>query len=120
MKQASIRTFDQTILSAWQQGLSEASKDATFKQALLQQEGELLPCFVDHYERLKTLPRRMGAEPATAMEAWRQDSSRGLLATPYISGSGKRLLICVSHKYTLRRYVSKGIYHAHSNYSFVV
>ena len=55
MTQASD-TSDQTILSAWQQGLSEASKDAAFKQALLQQQGELLPCFVDHYERLKTLP----------------------------------------------------------------
>jgi hypothetical protein len=59
MKQASSRTCDQTILSAWQQGLSEASKDATFKQALLQQEGELLPCFAEHYEKLKVLPRRM-------------------------------------------------------------
>jgi hypothetical protein len=59
MKQASIHTSDQTILSAWQQGLSETSKDATFKQTLLQQQGELLPCFAEHYERLKTLPRRM-------------------------------------------------------------
>jgi hypothetical protein len=25
----------------------------------LQQQGELLPCFVDHYERLKALPRSM-------------------------------------------------------------
>ena len=59
MKQVSIRTSDQAILSAWQQGLSETSKDAAFKQALLQQQGELLPCFVDHYHRLKALPRSM-------------------------------------------------------------
>ncbi len=58
MKQASIDTSDQTILSAWRQGLSEASKDAAFKQ-LLQQQGELLPCFVDHYQRLRALPRSM-------------------------------------------------------------
>jgi RTX calcium-binding nonapeptide repeat (4 copies) len=58
MTQASD-TADQTILSAWQQGLSETSKDAAFKQALLQQQGELLPCFVDHYHSLKALPRRM-------------------------------------------------------------
>ena len=59
MTQASNRISDQGILSAWQQGLSETSKDATFKQALLQQQGELLPCFVDHYHRLKALPRSM-------------------------------------------------------------
>jgi hypothetical protein len=40
MKKAFRRTLDQTILSAWQQG-------------------ELLPCFVDHYQRLKALPRSM-------------------------------------------------------------
>jgi hypothetical protein len=59
MTQASIHTSDQGILSAWQQGLSEASKDVTFKQALLQRECELLPRFEEHYKRLKTLPRRM-------------------------------------------------------------
>ena len=59
MKQASIHTSDQGILSAWQQGLSETSKNTAFKQALLQQQGELLPCFVDHYQRLKALPRRI-------------------------------------------------------------
>ncbi len=58
MTQASY-TSDQTILSAWQQGLSETSKDTAFKQALLQQQGELLPCFVDHYQSLKALPRSM-------------------------------------------------------------
>ncbi len=53
MKQVSIHTSDQAILSAWQQGICEASKDAAFKQALLQQEGELLPCFAEHYQQLK-------------------------------------------------------------------
>ena len=59
MTQACIHTSAQTIRYAWQQGLSETSKDAAFKQALLHQEGELLPCFVDHYHSLKALPRRM-------------------------------------------------------------
>ncbi len=59
MKQASIDTSDQTILSAWQQGISETSKDTAFKQALLQRECALLPCFADHYQRLKALPRSM-------------------------------------------------------------
>jgi hypothetical protein len=59
MKQASIDTSDQTIFSAWQQGICEASKDIAFKQAFLHQESELLPCFVDHYQRLKALLRSM-------------------------------------------------------------
>jgi hypothetical protein len=59
MKQASNRISDQGVLSAWQQGISEASKDTAFKQALLQRVYGLLPCFAEHHERLKTLPRRM-------------------------------------------------------------
>jgi hypothetical protein len=59
MKQASIHTSDQGIRSAWQQGLSEAAKGPAFRQALLHKEGDLLSCFIDHYDRLKTLPRSM-------------------------------------------------------------
>jgi hypothetical protein len=59
IKGAASWTSDQSILSAWQEGVSQASKDDALKQELLQQEGELLPSFAHHYENLKALSRRM-------------------------------------------------------------
>ncbi len=67
MTQASIDTSDQTILSAWQHGICEASKDIAFKQALLHQEGKLLPCFVDHYQRLNAFQKH-APSPATVID----------------------------------------------------
>jgi hypothetical protein len=58
MSQESGRTCNQTILSAWQDGL-KATGDATLKQQCLQQEPDLLPRFIEHYQQLKALPRRM-------------------------------------------------------------
>jgi hypothetical protein len=50
---------DQDILSAWQAGLSEASKHSSLRQQLVQQQGELLPRFAAHYHNLIVMPRRM-------------------------------------------------------------
>ena len=51
-------TFDQAVLSAWQDEL-KATGDATLKQQCLQREPELLPRFAAHYQQLKTLRRRV-------------------------------------------------------------
>jgi flagellar hook-associated protein FlgK len=59
MKQTASRTSDQGMLSVWQQAVSQALSDTTFKQALLQRAAELLPSFADQYEKLKTLPHRL-------------------------------------------------------------
>src|SRR5215208_5149735 len=58
MSQASIRTFDQTLLSAWQEQL-KATRNPIIKEQCLQQEPDLLPQFAAQYQRLKALPRRM-------------------------------------------------------------
>jgi hypothetical protein len=52
------RTFDQTILSAWQDEL-KATRDPSIKQQCLQRERELLPRFAEHYQHLKALRRRV-------------------------------------------------------------
>jgi hypothetical protein len=39
------------------------------KQQCLEQESELLPTFIKHYERLKTLPRKNALSTATTVEA---------------------------------------------------
>ena len=52
------RTFDQTILSAWQDEL-KATRNPSIKQQCSQRAPELLPQFAEHYEKLKTLPRRV-------------------------------------------------------------
>src|SRR5215211_5581991 len=52
------RMFDQAILSTWQDEL-KATSIPKFKQQCLQREPDLLPRFAEHYEKLKTLPRRL-------------------------------------------------------------
>jgi hypothetical protein len=52
------RTFNQGVLSAWQDQLT-AARDPSLKQQCLQRGPELLPRFAQHYEQLKALPRRM-------------------------------------------------------------
>jgi Ca2+-binding RTX toxin-like protein len=52
------RMFDQAILSTWQDEL-KATNNPNFKQQCLQREPDLLPRFAEHYEKLKTLPRRL-------------------------------------------------------------
>ncbi|HKF93190.1 MAG TPA: hypothetical protein VKB96_01030, partial [Gammaproteobacteria bacterium] len=56
MSQASIRTFDQTLLSAWQEQL-KATRNPIIKEQCLQQEPDLLPQFAAQYQRLKALRR---------------------------------------------------------------
>jgi hypothetical protein len=51
------RTFDQAILSAWQEELN-ATRDPSIKQQCLQQAPDLLPHFAEHYQQLKALRRR--------------------------------------------------------------
>src|SRR5215213_8508497 len=52
------RTFDQTILSTWQEELN-ATRDPIIKEQGLEREPELLPRFAEHYQRLKALRRRV-------------------------------------------------------------
>src|SRR5215217_9310397 len=58
MSQAPTRTFDQTILSAWQAEL-KAACNPIIKEQCLQQEPELLPRFAARYQQLKALRRRV-------------------------------------------------------------
>src|SRR5215212_169630 len=52
------RTFDQTILSTWQEELN-ATRDPIIKEQGLEREPELLPRFAQHYQQLKALRRRV-------------------------------------------------------------
>jgi hypothetical protein len=50
------RTFNQAVLVTWQDEL-KATRDLRIKQQCLQLE--LLPRFVEHYQQLKALRRRV-------------------------------------------------------------
>jgi hypothetical protein len=52
------RTFDQATLCAWQDAL-KATQNSNIRQQCLQQEGELLPRFANHYQQLNALRRRV-------------------------------------------------------------
>jgi hypothetical protein len=52
------RTFDQTILSAWQEQIAVA-RNQSVKQWCLQQEPEQQPRFAEHYQQLRALRRRV-------------------------------------------------------------
>ncbi len=55
-----INTYqDDSVLSAWREGIAEASKSPDLKHQLRQRESELLPRFAEHYSKLKALPRRV-------------------------------------------------------------
>jgi hypothetical protein len=58
MNKEPIRVFDQAVLSAWQDEL-KATRNATIKRQCLQQELGLLPRFVEQYQQLKALRRRV-------------------------------------------------------------
>jgi hypothetical protein len=58
MTEAPTRTFDQAMLSAWQEQL-KATRNPIIKEPCLQQAPELLPCFAAHYGKLKALRRRV-------------------------------------------------------------
>jgi hypothetical protein len=58
MTEEPTRTFDQTVLSVWQDEL-KATRNPIIKEQCLQQEPELLPRFAAHYQQLKALRRRM-------------------------------------------------------------
>ena len=58
MTEEPLRTFAPALLSACQDEL-KATRDPSLKQQLSQSEGELLPCFVAHYQQLKALLRRL-------------------------------------------------------------
>src|SRR5215208_6591616 len=58
MTQETTRTFSQALLSAWQAEL-KATQNPSLKQQLSYREGELLPRFVEHYQQLKALRRRV-------------------------------------------------------------
>jgi hypothetical protein len=50
MKKKLSNPSDQDIWSAWQGGLSEASKNPRLRQQRVQQQGELLPRFAKQYQ----------------------------------------------------------------------
>jgi hypothetical protein len=58
MKQTPSSPSSQSVLSAWQAQL-QVAQDPHLKQQLLQRQGELLPRFAEHYQKLSSLPRRM-------------------------------------------------------------
>ena len=58
MTEAPTSTFDQILLSAWQDEF-EATHDPNLRQQLSLRRGELLPRFAEHYQQLKALPRRV-------------------------------------------------------------
>jgi hypothetical protein len=58
MRQEPGHTFAPTILSARQDEL-KATRDTTLKQQCLEREPELLPSFVEYYQQLKALRRRV-------------------------------------------------------------
>jgi phosphatidylserine/phosphatidylglycerophosphate/cardiolipin synthase-like enzyme len=57
MSEEPDRTFDQTILSAWQEQI-EATRNPSIKQQCSQRKSELLPRFAEHYQQLRALRRR--------------------------------------------------------------
>ena len=58
MKQEPPSTFDQAILSAWQDEL-KATRNPTIKQQCLEREQELSPRFAEHYQQFKALRQRV-------------------------------------------------------------
>jgi hypothetical protein len=58
MTEEPLHTFDQAVLSAWHDEL-QATRNLSLKQQLSHREGELLPRFIEHYQQLKTLRRRV-------------------------------------------------------------
>lgn len=49
---------DGSVLTAWQEGVTEAAQSSDSRHQLLRRERELLPQFTEHYNKLKSLPRR--------------------------------------------------------------
>src|SRR5215208_3164212 len=58
MTEEPSRTLDQALLAAWQAEL-KAAPNPIIKEQCLPQEPELLPCFAEHYQQLKALPRQV-------------------------------------------------------------
>jgi hypothetical protein len=58
VRQEPDHTFDQALLSAWQDQV-KATHNLSLKQQCLEREPELLPRFAEHYQQLKTLRRRV-------------------------------------------------------------
>ena len=58
MTEEPLHTFDQAVLSAWQDEL-KATRGATIEQQCLQREPDLLLRFGEHYYQLKALRRQM-------------------------------------------------------------
>src|SRR5688572_10811548 len=58
MHQVQGTTFDENVLSAWQQQVVKAGS-AEPKPQLLSREDQLLPRFAKQYQKLSRLPRRM-------------------------------------------------------------
>src|SRR5215207_3768773 len=58
MTEEPFRTLDQAMLSAWQAEF-KTTRNPIIKEQCLQQEPDLLPRFVAHYQQLKALRRRV-------------------------------------------------------------
>lgn len=59
MKEESTGRSDQNILSAWQEGVSQALENPDLRQKLLCRQRELLPRFAEQYQRLEAQPRQV-------------------------------------------------------------
>ncbi len=59
-QQRSIRDYrSEDLLKAWKEGVAEVSRSPKLIRQIERHEGKLLPRFVEQYERLRALPRRV-------------------------------------------------------------
>jgi hypothetical protein len=68
MTQEPTRTFDQAMVSVWEDEL-KATRDPSLKQQLSYREGELLPRLAAPYQQLKALRRRVRR---SSQRKWKQ------------------------------------------------
>jgi hypothetical protein len=50
-------TSNQNVICAWHEGIGQAQPDVHHVNQFIRRQGDLLPRFAEHYERLKKLPR---------------------------------------------------------------
>jgi hypothetical protein len=81
-------------LEAWQESIAQQTQqNPSLKHQLIQQQGELLPCFANHYDRLKALPRHMRR---SLQRKWKQ------------SLAGVALLLALSQALTMAATINVG------------
>jgi hypothetical protein len=59
MRPAPNHGFDPGILSAWQAQVAQSTRNPCLQQTLVDRQSQLLPSFAKHYQKLKSLRRRV-------------------------------------------------------------